>query len=371
MAALGVRAADIGLPAASKRSLEDVVAMARYVRERGLKLELHTAVRTLKADLEKVVEAVQRSGQRIGVYAFIGSSPIRQWAESWDTRHLLKTSTEAIRFAVREGLEVAFVTEDTTRSSPQTLDPLFRSAVQEGASRLVLCDTVGHATPDGVRGLVEWTRGLLRGMGARVKLDWHGHNDRGLALANALAAIEAGVDRVHGCALGVGERVGNTALDQLLLNLKLLGWLDHPLTRLVSYVRKASEALHFPIPPNYPLSGEDAFRTATGVHASAILKARKGGDRWLADRVYSSVPATEFGREQSIEIGPFSGKSNVRFFLEQRGLPASEAIIREILAQAKLGSATLTEAEVLSLVEARRGSRRPPARSREVARQSV
>jgi 2-isopropylmalate synthase len=366
MEALNVRAADIGLPGAGKRAFDDVVAMARYARERGLKLELYTAARTVLADLEKVAEASQRSGRRIGVYAFIGSSPIRQWAEAWDLRFLMRSTAEAIRFAVKEGLEVAFVTEDTTRSSPQTLDPLFRLAVDEGVSRLVLCDTVGHASPDGTKALVDWTRGLLRGMGARVKLDWHGHNDRGLALANALAALEAGVERVHGCALGVGERVGNTALDLLLLNLQMLGWMEHPAGQLVKYVRKASEILRFPIPSNYPLSGEDAFRTATGVHAAAIIKAQGGGDTWLADRVYSSVPAGEFGQEQRIEIGPLSGMSNVRFYLQQRGIEPSEALCRAVLAAAKTRVETLREEEVLALVTAKRGRR-----GREVAPPSV
>ena len=358
MERLGVRAADIGLPGAGKRAFDDVVAMARFAREAGLKLDLYAAARTVRSDVEKVAEAAQRSGRAIGVYAFIGSSPIRQWAESWDLGFLMRTAGEAIRFAVKEGLEVAFVTEDTTRSSPQTLDPLFRQAIDEGVSRLVLCDTVGHAAPEGTRALVGWTHGLLRGMGARVKVDWHGHNDRGLALANAMAALEAGVDRVHGCALGVGERVGNVAMDLLILNLKLLGWHDalhddEPLSQLVTYVRTASRILRFPIPANHPLSGEDAFRTSTGVHAAAILKAHEDGDPWLADRVYSSVPAAAFGQQQRIEIGPLSGMSNVRFYLQSRGVAVTKALCRQVLAAAKASPATLTEADVLSLVRTR------------------
>jgi 2-isopropylmalate synthase len=300
---------------------------------------------------------VQKSGQKIVLYTFIGSSPIRQYAESWDLDFILRASTEAIDFGIKEGLEVSYVTEDTTRASPPNLDRLFRNAIDHGASRLVLCDTVGHATPDGTRALVEWTRGLIAATGAEVKIDWHGHNDRGLAVSNAIAALQAGVHRVHACGLGIGERVGNTSMDQLLLNLKLMGWIDYDLGQLVAYVRKVSEACKFPIPRNYPLSGADAFRTATGVHAAAIVKAKARGDDWLADRVYSGVPAGEFGRQQEIEIGHMSGMSNVKYWLESRGVAFTEEMGKEILTLAKSCPTTLGEEEIFAVVE-RCGGRR-------------
>lgn len=364
MAEVGIRSADIGLPGAGKRAFEDVVAQARHIQKKKLPIAPNCAARTVVSDIRPVVEAVQKSGQKIVVYAFIGSSPIRQWAEQWDVEFIRKTSTEAISFAVKEGLECAFVTEDTTRSSPQNLDRLFRSAVDHGASRLVLCDTVGHATPDGVHALVAFTASLVQGMGVPVKIDWHGHNDRGLALPNALSALEAGAHRIHGCGLGIGERVGNTSMDLLLLNLKLLGWIEHDLSRLVAYVKKVSEACHFPIPRNYPLSGEDAFRTATGVHAAAIIKAQKRGEAWLADRVYSGVPAGEFGKKQVIEIGHMSGMSNVKYWCEVRGIEATEATCRAILERAKGCAWTLSDEEVMSIVDSASGRAKGQARER-------
>lgn len=352
MAAIGVTSADIGLPGAGPRAFEDVVAMCRHLQRRKLPISPGCAARTVLADIRPIAEAAQKTGQPLTVYTFIGSSPIRQWAEDWNLDFILQHSAEAIDFAVKEGLEVAYVTEDTIRSSPQNLDRLFRNAVDHGATRLVLCDTVGHATPQGTRTLVEWTRGLVAGMGLDVKIEWHGHNDRGLALVNALAAIEAGAQRIHGCGLGIGERVGNTSMDLLLLNLRLMGWFDHDLSRLVPYVRKVSEACKVPIPLNYPLSGSDAFRTATGVHAAAIIKAKKRGNDWLADRVYSGVPAGEFGKEQQIEIGHMSGMSNVRYWLELRGFPSPEPLCKEILARAKSCAWTLKDEEVLEVVRA-------------------
>jgi len=351
MDALGIQSADIGLPGAGKRAFDDVVALARHAAKKGLELEMHCAARTVVQDIRPVVEASQKTGVKLGVYAFIGSSPIRQWAEGWDVEFIRKSSEEAIAFGVKEGLEVSYVTEDTTRSSPRALEVLFKSAIDAGASRLVLCDTVGHAVPQGVKALVSWTRALVDATGAKVKLDWHGHNDRGMAVVNAMAALEAGAHRLHGCGLGIGERVGNTSLDQLLLNLKLMGWIDNDLSSLVEYVRTVSKATKVPIPVNYPLSGADAFRTATGVHAAAIIKAKNKGDDWLADRVYSGVPAGMFGREQTIEIGHMSGLSNVRYWLTQHKLPASDEVCQRILAKAKSTNSLLSEKEILTLAK--------------------
>ncbi len=349
---VGISSANIGLPGAGPRAHADVVALARYIREKRLSLEPTSAARTVIADIAAVADVVQKTGQPIEVYTFIGSSPIRQYAENWPLDHILRTSSEAIDFAVKQGLKTCYVTEDTTRTPPKTLDRLFRNAVDHGATRLCLCDTTGHATPQGARNLVEWTRALTRRLRAKVAIDWHGHNDRGMALVNALAAMAAGADRVHGCALGIGERVGNTPIDLLILNLHLLGIYPHDVSRLVEYVRTVAAATHMPIPKNYPLSGEDAFRTATGVHAAAIIKAKALGDEWLADRVYSGVPAGVFGKEQVIEIGPMSGMSNVRFWLQAHGQPVTDEVCRAILARAKASDRTLTDEEIRAAISA-------------------
>jgi 2-isopropylmalate synthase len=356
---LGIRHADVGLPGAGSRQRRDVLAIARHLRSHKRKLRPAVACRTVVSDIEPAVDLQQQAGMPIEVYAFIGSSPIRQLAEGWNLDLILRNAEAAIDFCVREKLPVVFVTEDTTRSHPAALDRLFRHAVAHGAEGLCLCDTVGWATPEGVRALMGWTRGLLRGIGAeQVRIEWHGHNDRGLALANALEAVAAGADRVHATALGIGERVGNTPMDLLLLNLKLLGIVDRDLTGLVRYVHTAAEAFGIPVPRNTPLSGEDAFRTATGVHASAIIKAEAIGDRALADTIYSGVPASWFGKEQVIEIGPMSGLSNVNYWLKRRGIRAGEPVARAILDRAKSSDRVLTDKEVLALVK------RPPEKSR-------
>jgi 2-isopropylmalate synthase len=353
MDSLGIAWADIGLPGAGRRAAEDIAVLLREIAKHRLAIGATLACRTVvDPDVKGAVEVVQRTGQKAVVYAFIGSSPIRQWAEDWPLDFILKQTSDSISFAVKEGLDVVYVTEDTTRSHPKALDALFRAAVDAGAKGLCLCDTVGYVTPDGLTRLFRFTKDLLRGIGAEhVTLDWHGHNDRGLALHLALHAIELGFDRVHGTALGIGERVGNTSLDLLMLNLKLLEAWPHDTTRLVEYVRLASRATRVPIPINYPLSGRDAFRTATGVHAAAIIKAQRKNDTYLADRVYSGVPAGDFGREQEIEIGHMSGLSNVSWWLEKRHLDPDPELARSILAAAKQSNRVLTEDEVEALVK--------------------
>jgi isopropylmalate/homocitrate/citramalate synthase len=353
---LGIDVVNLGLPGAGPRAVQDVERLCRFIMEEKLSIRPNCAARTVAADIRPVIEISQRVGMPIEVTAFIGSSPIRAYAEDWDVERLERLTREAMRLVVGNGLPASFVTEDTTRSHPRTLDRLFRAAIEEGATRLVLCDTCGHATPDGVRNLLSFTKALLRAldMEERVLLDWHGHNDRGHALPLSLFAFEWGVDRVHGCALGIGERVGNTSMDLLLLNLYLLGELDeqrHDLSCLVEYVQKTSEYTGVPIHPSYPLSGRDAFRTATGVHAAAVIKAEVKGDLELADRVYSSVPARTFGRRQEIEIGHYSGRSNVIHWLRSRGLPTDDPLVDVIFEEAKRGNRTLEEDEVRAIID--------------------
>ena len=353
---LGIHVVNLGLPGAGKRAQEDVERLARLIVEEKLSIKPNCAARTVAADIQPIIDISQRVGLPIEVTAFIGSSPIRAYAEEWNVDRLETLTRDAMELIVRHELPASFVTEDTTRSHPSTLDRLFRTAIDAGATRLVLCDTCGHATPDGLRNLLNFTKGLLRAMDVeeRVALDWHGHNDRGHALTLALFALEWGVDRAHGCALGIGERVGNTSMDHLLLNLYMLGQLDpakHDLSCLMEYVTKTSEWTGVPIHPSYPLAGRDAFRTATGVHAAAVIKAERRGEQELADKVYSSVPARTFGRQQEIEIGHYSGKSNVVYWLQSHGYDPTDDLVDRIFAAAKSGNRTLTEPEIRALID--------------------
>ena len=353
---LGIHVADVGLPGSSKRAFEDTLRICKEVVDCKMKIRVACAGRTVVSDITPMIELSQRAGLPIEVYAFIGSSPIRQFVENWDVELIAKRSTEAIDVAVKAGLAVAYVTEDTTRSRPEVLTTLFRAAIDHGATRLCLSDTVGHATPDGVRNLIQFTKNVVAGTGADIGIDWHGHNDRGLALENAIWAFEYGADRVHATGLGIGKRVGNAQMELLLLNLKLLGQLDgQDLTKLLEYCQTIARATKWEIPISYPLVGRDAFRTATGVHASAVVKAMAKGDTWLADRIYSGVPAGMIGRAQEINIGFMSGASNVNYWLSQRQIAADDELVAEILKAAKAQDHIMTEEEVLAVVKRVRG----------------
>src|SRR2546421_27799 len=359
MADLGIVAADIGLPGAGPRVVEQVRALAREIRDHKLPIAPNCAARTVVADIEPIVRVSEEIGIKIEAATFIGSSPIRQYAEDWTLERMQKASEEAVTFAVSHGLPVMYVTEDTTRARPETLKALYGAAIDCGATRICLADTVGHATPDGVHALVQFVKKEIVKKN-RVKIDWHGHRDRGLGLINCLAAIEAGVDRVHGTALGVGERVGNAEMDLLIVNLKLLGAHRHDISKLPEYCHLVADATGVPIAVNYPVMGADAFRTGTGVHAAAIIKAKKKGHAWLADRVYSSVPAQEFGLEQKIEISPVSGLSNVKYWLETHGYdPEDEAACRVLFEAAKRTDRVLSDEECHRLLKQAAWRERP------------
>jgi len=343
---LGLDTADIGLPGAGPHVVADVERLAQEIARERLKIRANCAARTLKQDITPVIEISQRAGIPIEVCTFIGSSPIRQYAEDWTVDLMLRHTEDAVTYAVSHGLPVMYVTEDTVRAHPETLRRLFLTAIRAGAKRLCLCDTVGHATPTGASNLVRFALEVVKESGAEVELDWHGHCDRGLAVINTIAAIRAGATRVHGCAIGIGERVGNTPMDQLLVNLRLLGWIDNDLSALPEYCERVSTTTGVPVPPNYPVVGRDAFRTGTGVHAAAVIKAYRKGHDWLADRIYSGVPAGLVGRRQVIEVGPMSGESNVVHWLEQRGVQATPERVQAVFRHAKSVDRMLTDEEI-------------------------
>jgi 2-isopropylmalate synthase len=350
ISALGIESANLGLPGAGPRARADITRMSQVIAEEKLGIFPNCAVRTVKADITPLIEIVQQTGIPIEAATFIGSSPIRQFAEEWTIDHILKLSEDAVKYAVENGLPVMYVTEDTTRARPDDIRRLYTCAIEAGAKRIVVCDTCGHAMPYGVRNLIAFVREVVDATGEDVKIDWHGHSDRGLAIINSLAAIKAGVDRVHATGLGIGERVGNTAMDLLLVNMHLDGISDRDPSRLGEYTTMVSKICEVPLPHNYPVFGSDAFRTATGVHAAAIIKAKKKGADWLADRVYSGVPAGTFGMKQRIDIGFMSGVSNIVYWLREHNIEPEKPLVDKIFTAAKQQSRVLADDDVWNIV---------------------
>ncbi|HVS32128.1 MAG TPA: LeuA family protein [Thermoanaerobaculia bacterium] len=346
MDAIGIDNADIGLPGAGAHVQKTVEALAREIVNSRLSVAPSAAGRTHENDIRPIIEISQRVGIPIEADLFIGSSPIRLFTEEWNIDWIIEQSAKAVRFATTNGIPVMYVTEDTTRAKPEDVEKLYVAAIEAGAVRVCIADTVGHATPWGVRNLVTFVRKIVERENPAVKVDWHGHQDRGLGVINSIAALEAGADRVHGSAAGIGERVGNTPMDILMVNLKLMGWIENDLRQLPDYVKFVTAVTHVALPDQYPVFGRDAFRTGTGVHAAAIIKARKKGSEWLADRVYSGVPAGMFGLQQIIEVGPMCGLSNVIYWLDSHGYPQEEALAKAIFEQAKSTNRVLTDEEL-------------------------
>jgi 2-isopropylmalate synthase len=348
---LGIDMVNIGLPAAGPRAFADTESLAREIVGSRMKIHPNLAGRTHKSDIQAMIDVCERVGTAMEAAMFLGSSPIRRLVEDWTVEHLQRTTEESVKFAVSEGLPVMYVTEDTIRTDPPTVIALYSTAIRAGARAIVLCDTVGHATPRGAYNLVKFViEEVVKPFGENIRVDWHGHNDRGLAVANSIAALAAGANQVHAVALALGERVGNTPMEMMLVNLRLLGLIDRDLSRLKKYSETVARATNTVIPPNYPIVGRDAFRTQTGVHAAAIAKASKRDDHELANAIYSGVPAHLFGLEQIIEIGPMSGRSNVVYWLGKRDIAVTDELVDRILAAAKQASSVLTETEILALV---------------------
>ena len=354
MEKLGIQKVDLGLPGAGPFHREHINAMLSHIIENDFEIRPGAAVRTLMQDIEPLVEMQENHGISIQASAFLGTSPIRQYTEGWTMDKLISTMEKAVSYAVENEVPVMFVTEDTTRSNPDDVKAIYHRAMELGVRRLCVCDTCGHVTPNGVKKLLNFIdEEVIKDGGYKrheIEVNWHGHQDRGLGVANNIAAVEAGADVIHGTALGVGERAGNAPLDQTLVNLKLMGVIDNDLTLLDEYTRTANKYIEVPLPRNYPVFGDDAFETGTGVHASAVIKAMRKGDDWLADRVYSGVPAGDFGLKQIIRIGHMAGRSNIIWWLEQNGYEVSDELVSHLFEIAKSQRRNMLDSEVENAV---------------------
>ena len=356
LAGLGIAGVDIGLPASSPQVMEDAIFLAKEIARFNLPLKPNCAARTVSSDIRLVREVSERAGFPVEVSTFIGSSAARSLAEGWDIEFLLRTTRESISEAVHLGLSPMFVTEDTTRTHPDVLKQLYTAAIEYGARRICIADTVGFASPMAARRIVGYLKSIVADSGEDVAIDWHGHMDRGLGLISTLAAFEAGADRLHGSAIGLGERAGNAPLDLVMVNLKLMGLWDRDISDLTEYVNWIARWTGVSMPWNYPVFGSDAFRTGTGIHASAIMKAMKMKDPRLVDMVYSAIPASWFGKRQTIEVGPMSGDANVAYWLAEHGMDVTSERMAAVRKLAKDSDSMLTDDEIMDALKRLEGS---------------
>lgn len=351
LAGLGVAAVDLGMPAAGARMAEEVEQLLAEIGSARLPLAANCAVRAKEADVTTCANISQRVGLGLELMLFLPFSRLRRAVEGWQVDELLRKLARVVSWARSQGLSVTFVAEDASRTSPEDLQQALLTAARAGAGRVCLADTTGVLSPWGAEQLVRFSRTVLDEHGfTSVGLDWHGHNDRGLAVACALAAARGGADRLHATLLGVGERAGNPPLEQMLVNLALLGAHAHPVNQLVPRLREAARVLGLPVPAQVPILGEAVFCTATGVHAAAIFKAQAQGRHDWEELVYNPFPPSFVGAQQTVRIGPYSGAASVRFWLREHGLPENARLVQAVLEMAKASRHVLDDEDILATI---------------------
>jgi 2-isopropylmalate synthase len=349
---LRIDQANIGFPASDDQQFRDIVEIGRVAAAGKLSLRLEVAARCTPGDVHAILDAAEQSGYAFEAGIFIGSSSIRRFVEGWDLDMLVRRVREHVALATRRGLRVMFVTEDTTRTDPETIRVLYDAAISEGATRLCVADTVGWAAPRGVARLMRFiVREVIRGQ-AGLEIVWHGHRDLGLEMANCLAAVEGGAHALEATALGIGERAGNAAMELVLAHLHLSGLRSSPLLALTDYAHYASRILRDPIPFRQPVVGPEAFSHGSGVHAAAIRKALELGRPDLAGVVYSPIDPDVVNRTFGITVGRMSGRSNAILALRTLGIEPTQGLVQAVLAAAKASDFPLTNERIRELAEA-------------------
>ncbi len=349
--AIGCQHAVVGFPASSPQEMADSRRIVQAIQERGLKQQPWMLSRALVSDLEPIIALQRESDIPIGAAFFMGTSPLRRVVEKWDWDQVLRNVETAVAYCVENGVPFSLSIEDASRTPPEELRQLIQIGAKANGFSISICDTVGESTPDGAAQLVRFTREEIAKENADTRVLWHGHNDRGMAVANSAAAAEAGARIIGGSFLGIGERTGNAALEQVILYLYQNGATQWRIDHLVNYCEKLSEYTNTPISNEMPLIGSQAFATCTGTHSAAVLKARAISVDY-EDYIFSAVPASKLGLPQNIMIGPTSGLANARHVLQRLELPSDDQAASALLEHAKGKNSWVQHNEIKQWAEA-------------------
>lgn len=347
---IGVLNIVAGFPAASQSEFDSCYALLHHMQQKDSAMQFGFLARALIEDLEPIVALNQAFPERVSAEIYMGTSPLRRKVEQWDFDTLLHRLQVSGQYLATRATKMGVSFEDGSRTPPAELDRLISTSVEMGVHSIALCDTVGDCTPDGAARITEFTLQRIEKAGMQTTVVWHGHNDKGLSVANALSAAITGAHVISGTFLGIGERSGNTPLEQIILLLAQAGSTKYSLAALQPYCQKLAEYTHTPISMTAPLIGQQVFATSAGTHAAAILKARKLGIDF-EDYIFSSVPASKLGRSQDVLLGPTSGMATARYILEQMGLPVSEEVARGLLNYAKTQDRWLLDNDIQHYVK--------------------
>lgn len=347
-ARIGIEVVDVCLPGIGGSCYKEGVECARYIAKNHPHMEIVVLARTTQSDVDATLRFSEEAGVPLSVVLFRGSSDLRLLAEGWDEQQIIDDMYDYTRLLVSGGQKVVCSTEDTTRTRPDFLEKIFLAGKDGGAKEFCIADTVGYTDPFSVENQSRWVREKLGS--ACLGLHFHGHNDIGMAVANSLAALKGGADKIHVTWRGVGERAGNTPLEAFLGVLYTFGIEKYDLSMLVGGSQMVSEIFNRPIPVDSPLIGDAVYTTSTGIHAAGIHKAEQRGQKYLADIVYSAVPPSILGRKHTINIGPLSGRHNVERVLEKLEIPVTEKLVKALLKAAKLLNRDLSSKEIGTII---------------------
>lgn len=338
--------ADIGFPGSEESHKEELSEIIKFViASNGLDgLTLSCAAGAIDEHINPIIDlSHQFDGYPLEADIFLDVSKNRAEIEGWDRKEKISVLKQNIKLLKSQQLPVMFVPERSTSTPPEELLEVCLMASELGVDRICFADTKGVADNKGIENIFRWGFEEIGKANPNLKWDAHFHNDRNMALSNSLVAAAEGVDRLHATMFCIGERAGNVDLAQLLVNLNLQEMRNDDLTSLKAISELSSKILGFEIPKNSPIYGENAFATSSGIHASA------GKKELQANRIHSiyfPFSPESVGNKAIVEVGPFSGKSNVELKLRQLGISSTPALIDVVLSRAKQQRGLLSDEEV-------------------------
>ena len=349
-AKVGIQYSFLGFPAASQNETNLVTALVKHIADEKIPIEPVLMARALENDVKRIIEIQNETSYAVAADIFINTSALRLKIEGWTLDTIINKIKKSHHLSVNNNLKYRISLEDSARTAPDSIEILIKEIINLGIKTIVLCDTVGDCLPSGASNLTSFVMDIISKENVDVEIGWHGHNDKGLSLANALASVEAGATIISGTFTGIGERTGNIPLEQIIYILSQNGNQLYDLKYLKPLCDMLSATTKTKIPYSLPIIGKDAFSTSTGTHVAAIYKAKEFGQSF-EDLMYSGVAASDLERRQTLLIGPNSGRSAIIAALEEIQIVATENTVTSILDYCKKQNHCLeNSAELLEVI---------------------
>ncbi len=329
---MGVDIMDVGIPVVSREEARAV----KLVANAGLDASILAACRAVRKDVEACIAC---DADEVSI--FIACSDLHlKYKLNMTREQVLEAAVRECEYAKAHGVGVTFVTEDTFRADFEYVVKLYNACIDAGATRVVLSDTIGYTTPT----MMKWFIGRVREKFKPAQLSVHCHNDFGLAVANTLAALEAGVEVPHTCVNGLGERSGNASFEELVMALEVLYGYETGIevSRIAEVSRLVEQLSGIPIGVNKAVVGYNSFSHESGIHADGVIKMTS---------TYEPMQPERVGRERRFIFGKHTGSTAVEDRLKRHGVPATPEQVREVVAMIKDLAETRSKDEQAAFLE--------------------